>query len=153
MAFRTPRLVRRSRHGVELHLSSDERRLVSTLIGEMRDLLGTDDPSLRRLFPTAYHEDPDRDAEYQILARNELLDRRLHALDAIEASLDAKSLTPDQVSAWMQGVNQIRLVLGTRLEMTEDDDEFDPDAPDAPARAVYAYLGFLLDQFVDAAGV
>ena len=68
----------------------------------------------------------------------------------MEASLGAKVLDPDQVTAWVQAINQIRLVLGTRLDVDEDDAEFDPDAPDAAARAVYAYLALLLDQFVDA---
>jgi hypothetical protein len=153
MGLRTPRLVKRTRHGVELHLSSEERRLLVGLCGEMRELLGGDDPSLRRLFPTAYQDDPDRDAEYQILARAELHDRRLHTLQVVEETVQGKVLTPEQVTAWMQAVNQIRLVLGTRLEVDEDDDVFDPERADAPARAVYAYLGLLLDQFVEAAGI
>jgi hypothetical protein len=149
--FRTPRLVKRTRAGVELHLPEEARQLLGGLIVEMRELLGTDDPSLRRLFPTAYHDDPERDAEYQILARSELLDRRQQCLDTMEETVGAKHLSTEQVAAWMQGINQIRLVLGTRLDLDEDDDRFDPDDPDAPARAVYAYLGLLLDQFVDAA--
>ena len=149
--FRNPRLVKRTRSGVELHLPDEARQLLVGLIGEMRQLLGTDDPSLRRLFPTAYQDDPERDAEYQILARSELLDRRHQSLDTMEQTVGAKQLSADQVAAWMQGVNQIRLVLGTRLDLDEDDDQFDPDDPDAGARAVYAYLGLLLDQFVDAA--
>jgi hypothetical protein len=149
--FRTPRLVKRTRSGVELHLPDEARQLLASLIAEMRELLGSDDPSLRRLFPTAYQDDPDRDAEYQILARSELLDRRHQLLDTMEETVGAKQLSAEQVAAWMQGVNQIRLVLGTRLDLDEDDDQFDPEDPDAPARAVYAYLGLLLDQFVDAA--
>jgi hypothetical protein len=143
--------VKRSRSGIELHLAPEERQLIAGLIREMRELLGTDDPSLRRLFPTAYPDDADRDAEYQILARSELLDRRHQSLDVMEASVDAKVLDPVEVGAWMQGVNQIRLVLGTRLDLDEDDDGFEPDDPDGPARAVYSYLGLLLDQFVEAA--
>jgi hypothetical protein len=150
MVFRTPKLVKRTRHGIELQLSAEERQLLAVLMAEMRELLGTDDPSLRRLYPTAYLDDPERDAEYQILARAELSDRRQHALDVVEASVDAKLLDADQVNAWMQTINQIRLVLGTRLDVDEDEPEFDPDSEDAAARAVYAYLAMLLDQFVDA---
>jgi hypothetical protein len=150
VVFRTPKLVKRTRHGIELQLGAEERQLLTGLVAEMRELLGTDDPSLRRLYPTAYLDDPERDAEYQILARAELADRRLHALDVVEATVNAKVLDPDQVNAWMQAVNQIRLVLGTRLDVDEDEPDFDPESPDAPARAVYAYLALLLDQFVDA---
>jgi len=150
MAFRTPKLVKRTRHGIELHLGAEERQLLGGLVAEMRELLQTDAPSLRRLYPTAYPDDPEREAEYQILARAELADHRQQAMDAMEESLDAKVLDPDQVTAWVKAINQIRLVLGTRLDVDEDEPDFDPDAPDAPARAVYAYLALLLDQFVDA---
>ena len=50
----------------------------------------------------------------------------------------------------MGAVNDLRLVLGTRLDVSEDDHDVDPDAPDGPARLVYHYLGWLLEEIVDA---
>ena len=47
-------------------------------------------------------------------------------------------------------LNGLRLLLGTRLDICEDD-EFDPDAPDAPSRALLAWLGLLLEEAVAAA--
>ena len=41
-------------------------------------------------------------------------------------------------------------MLGTRLDVSEDDHDVDPDDPDAPAHAVYHYLGMLLGEVVDA---
>ena len=41
-------------------------------------------------------------------------------------------------------------MLGTRLDVSEDDLDVDPDDPDAPAHAVYHYLGMLLGEVVDA---
>ena len=41
-------------------------------------------------------------------------------------------------------------MIGTRLDVSEDDLEVDPDDPDAPAHAVYHYLGMLLGEAVDA---
>jgi len=148
--FRNPRIVRRTRAGIELHLGADQRRLVGELIGELRELLETDDPGLRRLFPTAYPDDPERDAAYQILARSELVDRRQASLGLVPRLLDAEVLQPDEAEAWMNAVNQVRLVLGTRLDVGEDDEVYDPDAPDAMARAVYFFLGVLLEHFVEA---
>src|SRR3954454_16567941 len=108
MVFRTPKLVKRTRHGIELHLGAEERQLLGGLVAEMRELLQTDDASLRRLYPTAYPDDPEREAEYQILARAELADHRQQSMHAMEASLDAKVLDSDQVTAWVQAINQIR---------------------------------------------
>ena len=48
----------------------------------------------------------------------------------------------------MGAVNSLRLVLGTRLDVSEDMDEVDPDHPEAPAFAVYQYLSFLLETIV-----
>jgi len=158
MVFGRPRPVRRNRRGeIELHLPGEARQVLAQLCQELRELLTTDDPSLRRLFPTAYLLDPDRDAEYQILARSELMDRRMAALERMEQTVDAEVLDEEDVAAWMHGINQLRLVLGTRLGVSEDElpEPPDPDDPDAMAwanaYAAYDYLSALLDAFVEAA--
>jgi hypothetical protein len=48
-------------------------------------------------------------------------------------------------------LNDLRLVMGTRLEVTDDPETqaFDPDDPDAAAKIVFAYVGWLEGQFVD----
>ena len=157
MPFGRPRPVRRNRRGeLELNLPSPARQLLAQLCSDLRELMVTDDPSLRRLFPTAYLQDPERDAEYQILARSELVDKRLAALVRIEQTVEARVLSDEDVGAWMHGINQLRLVLGTRLEVSEDDDpeELPEDHPDAVAWAnawaAYNYLSALLDAFVEA---
>ena len=50
----------------------------------------------------------------------------------------------------MEAINSLRLVLGTRLEVGEDLPMLDIDDPDAPAYAVYEYLGWLMEQAVRA---
>ena len=59
-------------------------------------------------------------------------------------------LTEDQLNAWMGAVNDLRLVLGTRLDVTEDMDAVQLDDPRAPAFAVYQYLTHLLSEIVNA---
>ena len=50
----------------------------------------------------------------------------------------------------MQSLNALRLVLGTRLDVGEDDDpHVDPDDPDAPAWALYYFLSALVAELVD----
>jgi len=41
-------------------------------------------------------------------------------------------------------------VLGTRLDIAEDQAELDEDHPDAPATMLYGYLSVLLGDVVDA---
>ena len=70
------RRVSRTRAGTfRLELPQAERDLVADLVEQLRELLlvTTDDPSVRRLFPTAYNVDAERDREYQQLVRDELL--------------------------------------------------------------------------------
>ena len=66
------------------------------------------------------------------------------------ATAGVVSLDAYQQAAWMQVLNGLRLLLGTRLNLSEAD-EFDPDADDAPTRALLSWLGFLLEEAVVAA--
>ena len=147
------RVARTAQGTFTLRLPRPERELLANLAEQLREVLlvTTDDPSLRRLFPTAYHEDVERDREYQQLVRDELLERRLASLATLEATAEADEVTEEELSGWLTALNDVRLVLGTRLDVSEDDDsELEEDDPDAPALAVYGYLGYLLGEVVDA---
>jgi hypothetical protein len=50
----------------------------------------------------------------------------------------------------MGAVNDLRLVLGTRLDVTEDMDDIELDDPRAPAFHVYHYLTYVLSEIVNA---
>ena len=150
------RRVKRSRKGgFDLRLPESERQLVTSLVGQLRRVLTGDDvaadPGMRRLFPSAYADDAARDAEYREMVHDDLLAARLGALDVVEATVGASNVDEAQLLAWMGAINDLRLVLGTRLDVSEET-AFDPDPedPDAPALAVYQYLSFLLESIVDA---
>ena len=146
------RIARTATGRYALDLPGDERDVIAGLVQQLRDVLlaTTDDPIVRRLFPTAYNEDADRDQEYQQLVRDELLERRLAALATVDATVDVDELDEPGLTGWLTALNDLRLVLGTRLDVSEDDVDVDPDDPDAPARAVYHYLGLLVSEAVDA---
>lgn len=153
MAWPRARRIRHTGPGrFTVKLPAEEQALLIDLVGQLRTLLeaSTDDPSVRRLFPTAYHDEPERDREYQQLARDELLARRLAALDATAATAADRDLDLEGLTAWMTSINDLRLVIGTQLDVSEDDGPITPDAPDAPARAIYGYLSALLDDIVAA---
>ncbi|MBV9040941.1 MAG: hypothetical protein JOZ68_08040, partial [Acidimicrobiia bacterium] len=73
------RMVRRNRDGTfQLRISDDERDLIASLAGQLRELLMSDETDgTQRLFPPGYANDPDRDQEYQQLTHDELLTKRL----------------------------------------------------------------------------
>lgn len=119
-----------------------------------------DDPALARLFPDAYPDDPDATAEFRRYTQADLTaERRRRATVALE-SLDRikgggrLSLIPAESAAWLGALNDLRLVLGTRLEITTDDQEpgqdFGPGDPRTAYVPVYYYLGYLQETLVEA---
>jgi hypothetical protein len=152
MARHGNRIERTAAGRYAIALPEEEREVVAALAQELRDVLlaTTDDPVVRRLFPTAYNEDADRDQEYQQLVRDELLERRLAALATLEATATADEVDEPTLTGWLTALNDLRLVIGTSLDVSEDDLDVDPDDPAAPAHAVYHYLGLLVSEAVDA---
>ena len=151
MAFGFGAKIRRTRNGdYTVDLETWERDLLRTLPGQLRDLLSSDDPALERLFPPAYLNDDERNDDYRRLMRDDLTNHRLSSLAVLEATLDEKRLDEDQLTAWMGALNDLRLVLGTRLEVSEDmyDQELDEDDPRGPGFALYSYLGYLQETVV-----
>lgn len=138
-----------------LRLSDGERELLRTLPGELRALLDSerDDPGLRRLFPPAYERDEEGEDEYRRLMADELLEGRRAALWLVEETAGRDRLTAAELDGWLRALNDLRLVLGTRLDVTEEmyDAELDPAHPQAYELSVYAYLSWLQEQLVAAA--
>jgi Domain of unknown function (DUF2017) len=154
MAFgRDRRRVSARRGKYLLRLPEGERDLVRGLLAELRTLLalGPEDPRLRRLYPAAYADDEEKEAEYRHLTHEELASGRLAAVETVEATLAAEELSLDELTAWMHAVNSLRLVLGTILDVDEDDPfAIDPNHPDAQSYMLYGYLGMLLEEIVQA---
>lgn len=149
------RIKRARKGGIEVKLPDVERDFLRSLAPEMRELFGTtDDPALERLFPKAYADDEQRNAEYRLLAGTELMESHLAALEALESSADANRLDEDQAYSWMRAINEVRLVLGTRLDVSEEGHErpHEADDPRLPAFAAYDYLSQLQAELVDALG-
>jgi hypothetical protein len=112
---------------------------------QLNAILREDDASLRRLFPPAYADDPEREAEYQGLMREDLLGRRHAAHEIMARTIDADDLDGEELNAWLATLNDFRLVLGTKLDVREDD-----RGDDTPEYALYRYLTYLEEVVVEA---
>lgn len=146
------RIERDRKGGYRLRLPAEERELLRSLPGQLGEVLLTDDPSLRRLFPPAYVDDPEADDEFRRLMRDELLEGKLAALRVVEQTAGAEHLTGEQLEGWLGALESLRLYLGTQLDVSEQTyaEELDPDDPSAPALALYGYLSWLQEQAVEA---
>ena len=114
------------------------------------------DPALARLLPDAYREDAAAAGEFRRLTEASLRRDKVSAADRMLAALPSDGpgevrLDPETVESWLSTINDVRLALGTRLEVTEEMPEPDPDDPDAPAYVVYLWLTELQGVLVEAA--
>jgi Domain of unknown function (DUF2017) len=142
------------RKGDRVHLRLDvhERLLLSDLLDELERLLDDpDDPELRRLFPPGYSDRVD-DEQYRSLVRDQLVSGRSKALATVRETLAGETLEVDQAEQWLRALNDMRLVLGTRWDVTEQLDygKLDLDEPRGRELAVYGYLSWLQEQLVEA---
>ena len=146
------RQFQRKGDGVQVSLEVHERLLIGDLLDELEGLLDDpDDPELRRLFPPAYSE-PTDDEQYRSLVRDQLVSSRSKALATVRATLSSVTLDADQADQWLRALNDMRLVLGTRWDVTEQLDygKLDLNEPRGRELAVYGYLSWLQEQLVEA---
>lgn len=136
------------------------------------------DPALARLFPDAYvapGQELDADAEKEAHAasaefrrytENDLRARKrddalamVHDLDSLSTGKAAKGqavleLAPQKSRQWLGALNDLRLAIGTRLEVTDDDDGGEllglPDSdPRKPMVMAYFWLGGLQETLIE----
>jgi hypothetical protein len=146
--------------GFDLRIPADEREILRSVGPSLREVLVErataiepgEDEAVDRLFPAAYPDDEERQAEFRLLAHDQLLESHLGSLAVLEETADAEHLDEDQLLAWMRALNHIRLVLGVRLGVTEEGDERPRGRrdPRAPAFAVYDYLTYLQGDIIEA---
>ncbi|GAU67989.1 hypothetical protein SSP35_06_00720 [Streptomyces sp. NBRC 110611] len=129
------------------------------------------DPVLARLFPDAYGGPdlvPDDDvraasAEFRRYTENDLRSRKrtdalalIRALDALSPSGEEAvlRLKPGECRQWLGALNDLRLAIGTRLEVTDEEDGGEllrlPDSdPRKPMVMAYLWLGGLQETLVE----
>lgn len=139
-------------------LSEDERALLGEISRQSRELLQHEDPSsdpaVARLFPPAYQDDPLQNLEFETAQDEAPRSGKLDAIATLEATLDAADLAEEELLAWMGVVNDARLVLGTRIGITEEatHEDYADGHPDHDAFAVYVYLTWLEERMLRALG-
>jgi hypothetical protein len=127
------------------------------------------DPALARLFPEAYGDDDSElraaSAEFRRYTENDLRSRKrddalavVRTLDAIPAGEDGGilTLTADECRNWLGALNDLRLTIGTRLDVSDQDEGGEgslyrlPDSdPRKPMVMAYLWLGALQETLVE----
>ena len=145
---------------VRLRLDAVEATVLGALFVDFADVMESDalepdDEVRQRLFPSAYPADAAAAAEFTSMTQDSLrTDRAQRARDCAAQLADGADVQLDDESAdrWIRALNDLRLSLGTRLGVTEDDMNREPsdDDPDAQQWAVYHWLTGLQDLMVRA---
>lgn len=134
-----------------VRLDDTLRALLRQVTEELRELLLLDEvDEVRRLYPTAYPDDERLEAGYQAMVHDQLLMQRLDGIDKVQATIEDESITIETADHWMNTINQCRLVLGTRLDVGEEEHAIDEDDPDAKSKVIYQVLSHMLEELTRA---
>jgi hypothetical protein len=146
---------------VVARLDPAEAGIVGLLLDQLEQLLDADavdvsgDPVIARLFPEGHRGDPEMAADYRELTESSLRSGKTDDLAMVRATLPDGGgevrLDPDQAAAWLRCTNDLRLALGTRLDISEDTEPPEEIAGEEDQQlAVYYWLTVLQGSLVDA---
>jgi uncharacterized protein DUF2017 len=155
--------------GWAVWFASSEISDLEKLPGQLRGVLANPDFSskvIARLFPQAYRDDPEREAEFQRLLRDDLLQRKLEGVAAFERTLANRKetrkllgfslvqvdLTGEELTLWMGFFHDMRLLIGTRLDITDESwqQEIDPRDPRAGEFNLLHKLAYIEETVIQA---
>jgi hypothetical protein len=147
--------------GVVARFDRAEADIVGLLLDQLEQLLAADaddvagDPVMARLLPDGHRGDPELAADYRELTESSLRSGKTDDLAVVRASLPDGGgevrLDREQAGAWLRSSNDLRLALGTRLDITEDTEPPDEIADERDQQlAVYYWLTSLQGSLVDA---
>ena len=111
---------------VMVDLPDDLRDLLASLGRQLMELIddpeAADDPGMARLFPPGSVDDPMEALGFEQLMGDAIRAGKRESASVLRATAHNKRLNPEETLAWMRCLNDIRLVIGTRLDVQEDTD-------------------------------
>jgi hypothetical protein len=146
---------------VVARLDPAEAGIVGLLLDQLEQLLEADaddvgdDPVIARLLPDGHRGDPEAAADYRELTEASLRSGKADDLAMVRATLPDGGgevrLDADQAAAWLRTTNDLRLALGTRLDITDDTEPPEEITGEEDQQlAVYYWLTALQGSLVDA---
>lgn len=164
--------------GLHVSLEEVEVALLRSLARQLQDLVGPrddpaadplealvgidplaqtpDDPALRRLLPDAYINDDEAAGEFRRFTERDLRESKARNAGLVDAQLAEQgrevTIAGDAIPAWLGFLNDTRLTIGTRLEISEENHDDLAELPDTDPRSglfqVYDWLTFLQESIV-----
>jgi hypothetical protein len=133
------------------------------VVGLLTDGFDHDDPVVDRLFPDVYPDRPEESVDFRRYTEGDLKTAKIDQAGAVLAAIPAGAggevrLDAEEAEAWLRALNDARLAMGVRLEITaetdlqEELDEAvlrDPTSTRVFQLSVYAYLGYLQESLLN----
>ena len=137
----------------KLEIPKWQIKIFKSLTQELNPIISDRSNNLTsRLFPTAYQADTSANNEYELLTHKDLLQSHLDSLEALEELSSNDELSEETLIKITQGVNILRLVLGTRLGINDDDansSKANENHPDHNLWLTFHLLGEIISIIVD----
>lgn len=140
-----------------LEFEDAESTVLRELLAEVGDQLATDaaaNPVRERLLPDAHRSDPDLAADVRELTEATVREEKLADLAVVAAALPlgAGEVELTEPDPWLRALNDVRLMLGVELAVTEETDPPEViESRDQLRLAVYFWLTALQEGLVAAA--
>jgi len=153
MGHHPARLVKARRRGalIRVDLTGTEVDLLAAMLDDFGLLLEEPDPAdpvIQRLYPDGYTDDDEASEEYRGLVESDLRTERSARLQACRAELPEGAgrleLDAEAADRWLRVLNDLRLALGTRLEITDDNELDETD----PSVNIYSWLTAVQDTLI-----
>jgi len=135
---------------------SDHVDPLAAIVGIDIDARTPDDPAMLRLFPDAYSDDPEAALDFRRFTQRSLQEAKLaHAhtvLEALARSGEKITISSGDIPSWLGFLNDARLAIGTRIEISEENHEELSQLPEDDPRHgmfhVYDWLTYLQESLV-----
>lgn len=140
-------------------LDANEADVLRGLLDELRVVIegseSVDQSVMERLFPKAYADEDDA-AAFAELVGDELRTQKATAIETLRVGLGDQGpaeviVTPADKDAWLPVLTDLRLAIGTKLDVDEDKlgRPLDPTDPEAPALSVLHWLGWMQESLLN----
>lgn len=140
----------------------DEVDPLAAMVGIDPDAAPSQDPALLRLLPDAFRDDDEAAAEFRRFTERDLRLTKVDHASRVQRMLRegvsesdpsvVVDLSGEELAAWLGFLNDARLVLGARLELTEENQEDLADLPDDDPRSqlfgLYGWLTYVQESIV-----
>ncbi|MSW42931.1 MAG: DUF2017 family protein [Actinobacteria bacterium] len=134
---------------------------LAALVGIEAHTPVSDDPAVQRLFPAAYRDDDDASADFRRFTERSLREGKLHRAEVVLGGLarlgageGRLSLTAEEAQAWLGTLNDLRLVLASRLGVDDDEGQWRERVASIPESQhlamLYDWLTWLQDSLLEA---